>query len=526
MHMLRHINDVRALRKNPLAGSLFAATGETALGSSRSRQALAMLRRLLTRAVEQLRTQSDRRVKPAQIERQYAIVVRCDLGGERPETVAAQLGICMRQFYRERRAACAFIASEIAKLIHEETRERAQAFDRFSMAFTRTATLRLTGNIDAALAELRSLLAQESASEKKAAVFARLVHILLDDGRLDDAQREVNADVAQILGETHALTKQLQQIMDVLRAHVEWAGGEDGQDRDSSVLSAALDALGSSPHSLVREFACTSLLAWSEREAFIGRFPSSLAHLRVIEAIFPKLMDPSPALQAAFLLQSAFHQYHVAHREDRAREQLETISAIARRYGFIETAANVLCGESSIAQGSGAIEHALQLAWKAEHLSRSGVASVSRAQVLLRVCELEAGAGNATRSLQLSTAAASLLPARSSHTMAARYETVRAHRLLGNNALATREAMQLYRDASASGSGRLAGSALRLAAEAQSHAGEMQEAAEIIAEAIMLLERHGHAFSLCRAYEVSARVTGNREHARCAREIHALYRAS
>lgn len=527
MHMLRHVDDVRELRKNPLAAPLFSRAVGLRPGAIGSRQALATLRRILWVVLEHLRTQSGRRIKPAQIERQYAIVTRCDLVGERPEAVAADLGICMRQFYRERRSACAVIAPEIARLIHEEVREPARVFDRFSMAFTRVSTLRLTGSIDAALAESRSLLAQEPAAEKKAAVLAQLIHILLEDSRIGDAQRELDAGSAHLSQDAKLVMSPLYELPDILRAHVDYARGKDGNGGDGDRrLTQALGALSRSPLALWREFACTSLLAWSEHEALLGRFAASHAHLREVDAIVLGLGDPSPHLQSNLLLQTAFHQYHVAHREDRAREQLDMVSAIARRYGFIEAAASALCGESSIAQGSGAIERALQLAREAEQLSRIGTASVPRARVLLRLCELEAGIGDVRRSLELSIAATNLLPAKSYRAMGARYEVARAHRLLGNNALATREAMQLYRDASSGGSGRLAGSALRLAAEAQSSAGKLEEAAEVIAEAIVLLERHGHAFSLCRAYEVSARVTGNRDHARRVREIHALYRAS
>ena len=511
MHMLRHIDDVRELRKNPLAAPLFSQAGVTP-GSSASRQALATLRRVLNLAIEHLRAQSGKRIKPAQIDRQYAIVARCDLAGERAESVAADLGICMRQFYREHRTACSVIAPEIERLIYEETREPARSFDRFSMAFTRATTLRLTGSIDAALGELRSLLAQPEA-EKQAAVLARLVHILLDDSRIDEAERELDA-------------APLHNITELLRARVEWARGNDNGDSDREQrLQAAIDLLGSSPNTLWREVACTSLLAWSDHQALLGRFAVTQAHLRRVDAIAVGLTDPSPYLQVNLLPQTAFHQYHVAHREDRAREYLDRLSGMARRFGFIEAAAHVLCGESSIVQGSGSLERALQLAREAEQLSQAGSASVPRARVLLRVCELEAAMGNLQRSLELSVAATKLLYAKSYYAMGARYETARAHQLLGNDALAEREAMQLYADASSGGSGRLAGSALRLVAETQSSAGKTREATEVIAEAIVLLERHGHAFSLCRAYEVSARVTGNREHARRAREIHALYRA-
>src|SRR5581483_3813001 len=54
------------------------------------------------------------RVQAERVERQFAIITRCDLGGQLHKVVAADLGISMRTFYRE----------------------RGEAFDRLRMALT------------------------------------------------------------------------------------------------------------------------------------------------------------------------------------------------------------------------------------------------------------------------------------------------------------------------------------------------------------------------------------------------------
>ena len=112
MHMLRHLDDVMALRRNPLVAPLFGRAR-----SERSpRRALAQqtqrLRSIVEAASEALRndeTAGDSILR----DRKYHILRRCDLQREDRETVMRDLGISRRQFYRDRAAACEYVAGYV-----------------------------------------------------------------------------------------------------------------------------------------------------------------------------------------------------------------------------------------------------------------------------------------------------------------------------------------------------------------------------------------------------------------------------
>jgi predicted ATPase len=97
--LLRSLNDPRELRKNALVAHFFQ--GET------SRVALMRIRSVLHRAVDRIAPRSDSGATASRDARLHAIVVQADIAGEKHDTVARNLGLSARQFYRERTAAIA-----------------------------------------------------------------------------------------------------------------------------------------------------------------------------------------------------------------------------------------------------------------------------------------------------------------------------------------------------------------------------------------------------------------------------------
>ncbi|HEY1654714.1 MAG TPA: hypothetical protein VGF86_06350 [Candidatus Tumulicola sp.] len=94
-HLLRHLDDARELRRNPLARDAFAHDTELATGAVRERVSRALA------AMDAQDAQCSRR----QTWRHAAILLRIDVARHRPLSVAADLGLSVRQFHRERRAA-------------------------------------------------------------------------------------------------------------------------------------------------------------------------------------------------------------------------------------------------------------------------------------------------------------------------------------------------------------------------------------------------------------------------------------
>ena len=106
--LLRYLNDPRELRRNALVAHLFESQGERTPKAQANVAAMARLRELLKRALERLEPHAESSPRAAARDRRlYTILMQCDIAGEKHETVARELGLSLRQFYRERNAAFA-----------------------------------------------------------------------------------------------------------------------------------------------------------------------------------------------------------------------------------------------------------------------------------------------------------------------------------------------------------------------------------------------------------------------------------
>ena len=100
--LLRELDDVAALRSSPLLTEAFAKPDRSAYAAPEG-MALLRARAAVLSAIASLDSgPSGRNIHFA---RQRAIVTRCDLRGEKHAKVANDLGISLREFYRERRRA-------------------------------------------------------------------------------------------------------------------------------------------------------------------------------------------------------------------------------------------------------------------------------------------------------------------------------------------------------------------------------------------------------------------------------------
>src|SRR5579863_7680557 len=95
-HLLRHLNDPCAVHDNPLIAELAPHVGDDVALT-------AIVRAIVERELSSIgngRTPSNRRAR---------ILVRCDLQGEPRKRVAADMGLSLRQLYRDRRNALSML---------------------------------------------------------------------------------------------------------------------------------------------------------------------------------------------------------------------------------------------------------------------------------------------------------------------------------------------------------------------------------------------------------------------------------
>ena len=103
-HLLRHLWDATALSRNPLAKA-FLLNPDCSHSD---------LRATIAAICEEL-THSNSSSQDERLLRRKQIVLRCDLGREGHDQVARDLGLSMRQFYRERREIREQIAGALLK---------------------------------------------------------------------------------------------------------------------------------------------------------------------------------------------------------------------------------------------------------------------------------------------------------------------------------------------------------------------------------------------------------------------------
>ena len=104
--LLRHLDDPRELRRSALVGHFFQASDERTPRAAANAAAMARVRALLGRALERIEPAPGNAAPRATRERRlHAIIAQCDVAGEKHETVARDLGLSLRQFYRERHHA-------------------------------------------------------------------------------------------------------------------------------------------------------------------------------------------------------------------------------------------------------------------------------------------------------------------------------------------------------------------------------------------------------------------------------------
>ena len=152
--LLRELDDVAALRSSPLLREAFAKPDGSAYADPEG-MALLRARAAVLSAIASLDSgPSGRNIHFA---RQRAIVTRCDLRGEKHAKVANDLGVSLREFYRERRRAFERLLVSIPSNLAVRERSAPSLPTRFELIWT---TLRTSAS--SAISELPLRSSNES----------------------------------------------------------------------------------------------------------------------------------------------------------------------------------------------------------------------------------------------------------------------------------------------------------------------------------------------------------------------------
>ena len=185
--LLRELDDVAALRSSPLLREAFAKPDGSAYADPEG-MALLRARAAVLSAIASLDSApSGRNIHFA---RQRAIVTRCDLRGEKHAKVANDLGVSLREFYRERRRAFERLLVSIPSNLAVRERSAPSLPTRFELRSGPTSrTSASSRRFGAALAKLERIAYEAQQPEDGVRAFCDGVEIAADVGDDERARR-------------------------------------------------------------------------------------------------------------------------------------------------------------------------------------------------------------------------------------------------------------------------------------------------------------------------------------------------
>ncbi|MBC5801867.1 MAG: hypothetical protein GIX03_02400 [Candidatus Eremiobacteraeota bacterium] len=505
-HLLRHLDNPTALRRNELVSDLFAGAARHQLPSV-SEHVVA----LAAEALESLKPGPLSGHAAAVAARHYAILARYELAGHARAAVARDLGIGTRKFYYERRAALERFAEEL-----DVAKNRAPLkIVSGNLEDERRHALKLSqlGEFDAALKIFMELAKEAPGAMERIRLFCQIVDTLCEAGRAEQAlafcTEGRRALQMSALEEREALLLQAQLDFACAKIHSQRGNFKEAQHMaERARASVIASGIAGEPGRLF--FA--ELLGWlGSLLTLFGRLPEAIEIYDQAVSIVESCKSPT-SLLADLLWQQARCYSLMPGGMVTAREKNAEALDLATRASNLHTLARAHVSESVFRYWGGQLTSALDHGRLAMAVANRISGPEERGLAALVLARIEAASGDGRRALRRIEAARIGLPAGC-------YLSIFSHIVQSGILLALHEDKGAIRSAKVAanrsrktGSSKGLGAATHLLAEAQDRCGNERGAAAAIRIAVAELEHAGDPFSLAAAYECSARLTGNRNH--------------
>jgi hypothetical protein len=520
-HVLRHLDDPLALRDNPLVAPLFEGAG----AALRPATVLDTVAELVRSCAEQLRAETNgAREHAVRRERQYQILVRCDLESEPHETVAADLALSRRQFYRERKEAAQYLAQFLQQAVSERVaRSQEVRLDRFALEVARAKALRLAGEPGASERILRDLVvADDEDVARRVEPWCHLVDLLVNDNRSGEAEHEITrlrAALAGARGLDRAAARDAHVRVEMqVAAHLWFQGRLPAALAVDEREEGGLLEMARSANPAAREFFMRTRI----RQALCGLMSGSLTRARGnLEEVRATLdADDLPlAPRIEFLIVYGNLKDHAMGDSGEAMNMVFEALDLARRHGLVELVIDAMSGLSSAAQIRGDHQAGRRYVYDILPTAEHAALPAQRGMLLNVAAISEAALGQHKTAVALAHRARSILAGDSLERIYSSLAEAQARVTIGQFAEGGSAAADAQAAAAAIGSDRLSGTALRLLAESAEGLGNLAGARERIVGAIEALEHEGPPFALLQAYRAAARITGEPRYARTAAEL-------
>ncbi len=520
---MRRLDDPESVRRSPLLRGAFDAQ-QTSNARIDVNLALLRIRAAVLSAVATLDTELNTR--NVHFARQRAIVTRCDLRGEKHATVAAELGISLREFYRERRRAFERLLTNLDANLPESQGPVRALPSRFTLELDRVANFRLVGAFGAAFELLERIASEAADPHDGVRAWCYGVEIASDIGDNERARRLFARALqhAREMGDDLAPIGELN--LQLASAYVAWNAGSDLAGA-SVHLERAAKAAEQLPQTVDRHHvraAAGALFHRAELSCLHGDPAAALQALSHARRLIERLRyKPDELLGRLFLELSVVHALVIGGMPRAIEYALEALDVFecARHAEGVAVASGLLC--SALTQ-CGEFDHALALGTMALETARSAGNPKVIADKALLLAQAHALGGDPKIGLRLAREAAMH---GGSALFAVRTPLAIAEALLalGESERALTYADEAGRYASARAMERYVGMAARIAADAYAALGAPARAREQADVALCVLSAHGHPHSLARAYMTARRLGMGGPALRLAQEIGDTLRA-
>jgi hypothetical protein len=493
-HLLRHLHDARALRRNPLALPLLQKTSDA--------DGLAAVSAATGRALASMDAESaERRWRTA---RHTVILLRMDVGREPVGAVARDLGLSERQLRRERRTAHArFLRSfRTRHLATAAVHERAA-----QVQIDRAERLADSGEARSALAILDDVAQRASDSSARCLALVRAANIETELHRLDVAGRRLQ-DAQRLIAEHVVpveLCKPLEREHRVGALQIEWF--EVGP---AVIASKAQRAQEPADARLWMLRACAALRGGDALGA------------RMLAAAARSALDrcDDAGLRLDFEILEAELAHFIDGDAQRAQRSFARVVSLAGEQGF--------GGRRLWASHLLAFTHWLHTqSVAARSAYRTLVDGIDgsmpeqhRLMLYFSAADIELAIGSPRRALRAARSA-SQLATNDYERLSADALIAGTQRRLGLHAAAERTASETANGARRIGYLRVVSTAQRIAAEAALARGDRYDARERIDEALRCAAGRTSLYVLALTHDVAARITRDRRHLAAARELRA-----
>lgn len=526
-HLLHNLHNAKALRTNPLVAHLLQPDDGHGAGEPIGDRLV--VSRITEAVAAVLRTLSPSDGNPFDSERphrQAEIVRRCMLGTEPYKAVASDLGISLRTLFRDLDGIRLRLVEELPRYTPPSAATVAAASDTFELELRHAALLRNMGRFDDALVVLDRTSTEAGSPLLKARAWNASAVVLVESGQTPSATARVaqaRAMLATASSEPAASRLLAESDIDLTDAMIARVNGDSvtAISRYDHAARLARPLLADSPAGAtdiyVRALAQSATINW-----LIGNIDASARSVERAWNALEGLEDPPDAAHYAVLAASSLVRLVVNGDVAWAIREMSAAAVLAERHGMLHDALMALGWLSGLERLHGNLAASVATSRRTMAIARNTMTGTEFGLLCAAAAENEAEFGNAP-------GAAALIEEGRSHVAPggsawARLQLAEAGTLLvaRRNAEAVVAAEKAGEAMARQGKAGFVGYAYLLKAQAHERRGENAQALLATREALPLLERFGKSPELIAAYELSARLAGDRSHRANAHDLKKL----